>query len=109
MTKKKQPRRETSSGSKEVDNLITQHNQQIKTGRVAVECSITYNAPLVLPSLEEQFKGVPLGTKFHRKGTDPNKIYILRKSPQGYLYMYCKSDCEFVREVTVSFEFTPIG
>ncbi len=82
---------------------------QIIAGRATVLLkNFPSNASTPL-QIGDQFPDIPLGTKFHRKGDDPNKIYELRKSPHGYRYMYCKKDCSFIRETTVSLEFTPIG
>lgn len=55
------------------------------------------------------FKTLALGTKLYKKGTPSTQVYQLRRSPQGRLFLYCKSTCEFVETTTVPVQFTPIG
>lgn len=82
---------------------------QIIAGRAILAIK---NFPANPPSpiqIGDQFPDLPLGSKFHKKGDDPKNIYELRKSPHGYRYLFCKQNCEFVRETTVSLKFIQIG
>lgn len=108
---KKQQRKETSSGSKKVDALVEKHNAQIKNIPPDNVLTITHNGPPPLIPLDDIpfFKTLALGSKLYKKGSPPTQVYQLRKSPQGHLFLYCKSTCEFVETTTVPVQFTPIG
>jgi len=117
---KKQQRKETGSGSKKVDALVEKHNAQIKNiprdNVLAQDKPTTFgngvvydpSAPVPLDDIPF-FKTLALGTKLYKKGSPPTQVYQLRKSPQGHLFLYCKSTCEFVETTTVPVQFTPIG
>jgi len=108
---KKQQRKETGSGSKKVDALVEKHNVQIKNiPRDNVLTIIDDPCPVVLPLDEIPFfKTLALGSKLYKKGSPPTQVFQLRKSPQGRLFLHCKSTCEFVETTTVPVQFTPIG
>lgn len=127
--KKKSPKRKKST-TKLVKDHVTGLNLPIvgtplqyasmgpERGKIALKnipqdnvLTITHNGPLPLTPLDDIpfFKTLALGTKLYKKGSPPTQVFQLRKSPQGRLFLYCKSTCEFVETTTVPVQFTPIG
>jgi hypothetical protein len=87
---------------------LIQH-KGVRTCSIQFENGQTLHYPIGLIDDIPMFQSAPLASKFYRKGDPPDQFFHLRKSPQGYLYLYCKKTCEFVRELTVDMHFTTIG